>query len=54
METIAIQNISMMEANILFYFQGDHNATTFLLEPPDMTLQPGESKVHVHVHIHVL
>ena len=45
METVTISNTSMMEANVLFYFQRDHNATTFLLDPPDMTLQPGESKV---------
>ena len=45
METVTISNISMMEVNVLFYFQRDHNATTFLLDPPDMTLQPGESKV---------
>ena len=47
METVTISNTTMMEANVVFYFQKDHNATTFLLEPPDMTLQPGESQVHV-------
>ena len=49
METVTISNISMMETNVSFYFQRDHNATTFLLDPPDMTLQPGESKVHVQI-----
>ena len=45
METVTVSNVSMMETNVSFYFQRDHNATTFLLDPPDMTLQPGESKV---------
>ena len=46
METVTVSNICMMETSVSFYFQHDHNATTFLLDPPDMTLQPGESKVH--------
>ena len=45
METVTVSNISMMETSVSFYFQCDHNATTFLLDPPDMTLQPRESKV---------
>ena len=53
METVTVSNISMMETSVSFYFQRDHNATTFLLDPPDMTLQPGESKVCTNTHVHV-
>ena len=59
METLTISNVSMMETYVSFYFQKDHNATTFLLDPPNMTLEPGESKValsawtHSAVFIHV-
>lgn len=45
METLTISNTSLMETKVAFCFQHDHNATTFLLEPASMTLQPGESKV---------
>jgi hypothetical protein len=51
METVTISNVSMMETNVSFYFQRDHNATTFLLDPPDMMLQPGESKVLLCMYI---
>lgn len=45
METLTISNTCSMETKVAFCFQHDHNATTWLLDPPDMTLQPGESKV---------
>ena len=44
-EVLTISNTSLMDANVSFCFQYDHNAATFLLEPASMTLQPGESKV---------
>lgn len=50
METVTVSNICMMETSVSFYFQRDHNATTFLLDPPDMTLQPGESKVLLYMY----
>ena len=45
METLTISNTCSMETKVAFCFQYDHNATTWLLDPPAMTLQPGESKV---------
>lgn len=51
MDTLTISNNSMMEAQVDFFFRYDDNATTFLLDPPNMSLQPGESKVHVHVFV---
>ena len=44
METLTISNTSLTEVDVSFCFQYDHNATTFLLEPAGMSLQPGESK----------
>ena len=45
METLTISNTCSMETKVAFCFQYDQNATTWLLDPPTMTLQPGESKV---------
>ena len=45
METVTVSNTSLMKVEASFCFQYDHNAATFLLDPPAMTLQPGESKV---------
>lgn len=45
METFNISNCGKMQARITFYFQKDQNFTTFMLEPPSMTLEPGASQV---------
>jgi len=45
MEQICINNTSPMLADISFAYLNDSNATTFLLEPPTMSLQAGESQV---------
>ena len=45
MDTLTISNNSMMETQVDFYFRYDENATTFLLDPPSMSLQPSESNV---------
>ena len=45
METLIISNPGNMDSQVEFCFKTDSNASTFLLEPPNMTLQPGESKV---------
>lgn len=50
METINISNSSGMEVNVSFCFKNDVTAATFLLEPPKMILQSGESKVHACVY----
>lgn len=44
METLTISNTCSMETKVAFCFQHDHNATTWLLDPPDMTLQPGRAR----------
>ena len=46
METLTISNTSVMEADVLFSFKNDFSATTFLVEPAQMVLKPGESKVY--------
>lgn len=45
MESITISNTSLMETEVYFFFKKDSNGSTFLLDPPSMALQPGESKV---------
>lgn len=45
METFVIHNNSIMEAEIHFYFQHDTTATTYFLDPSNMTLQPNGKKV---------
>ncbi|XP_051512768.1 hydrocephalus-inducing protein homolog [Myxocyprinus asiaticus] len=45
MERFVIHNNSLMEAEIHFCFQHDTNATTFFLDPPNITLEPNEQKV---------
>ena len=45
MESLTISNISQVVAEVQFYFLHDNNASTFLLDPQDMSLQPSESKV---------
>ena len=44
MEQICISNTSPMPAHITFAYLNDSNATTFLLEPPSMSLESGESQ----------
>nr|XP_032813560.1 hydrocephalus-inducing protein homolog isoform X3 [Petromyzon marinus] len=44
MERLNIQNSSPMLANVTFCFQNDAKATTFLLDPPTMTLQPKQEQ----------
>ncbi|XP_073706753.1 hydrocephalus-inducing protein homolog [Garra rufa] len=45
MDKLVIHNTSKMEAEIHFCFQHDTKATTFLLDPPNMTLKPNERKL---------
>ena len=45
METLNISNCSSMQANVTFCFKRDLNFSTYVLEPPSMTLEPGESQV---------
>uniref|UniRef100_H2YKD7 Uncharacterized protein n=1 Tax=Ciona savignyi TaxID=51511 RepID=H2YKD7_CIOSA len=45
MEQLTILNTSPLPANISFCYQHDSNATTFLLDPPNMNLEPNESKI---------
>ena len=40
-----MHNNSPMEAEVHFCFQHDTKATTYLLDPPSMTLKPKEKKV---------
>ncbi|KAI6660485.1 hypothetical protein LOD99_14069 [Oopsacas minuta] len=42
MEDLTILNDSPLQANVTFKFKDDNNATTFLLEPPNLLLNPGE------------
>nr|XP_055030475.1 hydrocephalus-inducing protein homolog [Misgurnus anguillicaudatus] len=44
MEKFVIHNNSIMKAEIQFYFQHDTKATTFFLDPSQMTLEPNEKK----------
>ncbi|XP_033625714.1 hydrocephalus-inducing protein homolog [Asterias rubens] len=43
MEKLTINNSSPLDAEVTFCFQHDGNATTFLMDPPAMSLKPGES-----------
>ena len=40
-----IQNTSPLEAEISFCFMNDSKGETYLLDPPNMTLKPGEQQV---------
>ena len=42
MEKFNIVNTSPFESQVSFCFQSDANATTYLLDPPNMKLKPGE------------
>ncbi len=45
MECLTISNTSMMVAEITFFFHLDATATTYLLDPPTMRLESGQSRV---------
>jgi hypothetical protein len=45
MERLVIHNNSPLDAEIHFCFQHDTKATTYLLDPPNMTLKPNERQV---------
>lgn len=49
MEKLCIINTSAIVCNATFCFEHDTNYTTFTLDPPGMTLQPGQSKVGHHL-----
>ena len=49
METMTISNTSPLPAEVSFCFQHDNNGTTFLLDPPSMSLKCGESDVSLSV-----
>ncbi|KAM4554444.1 hydrocephalus-inducing protein homolog [Fundulus diaphanus] len=44
-ERLVIHNNSGLEAEVQFSFQHDTQATTYLLDPPTMTLTPGQKEV---------
>lgn len=45
MESLTISNTSMMEAEVSFFFHIDANASTYLVDPPIMKLESGQSRV---------
>lgn len=47
-EKLVIHNNSGLEAEVQFAFQHDTQASTYLLEPPTMTLTPGQKQVPQH------
>nr|XP_006823299.1 PREDICTED: hydrocephalus-inducing protein homolog [Saccoglossus kowalevskii] len=44
LETMTVLNTSPLEADISFCFQNDSQAETWLLDPPNMLLKPGQSQ----------
>lgn len=44
-ERLVIKNKSRLDAEIQFRFQHDTQATTYLLDPPTMTLKPDQRQV---------
>lgn len=44
-EKLVIHNNSGLEAEVQFRFQEDTQATTYLLDPPTMTLKPDQKQV---------
>lgn len=46
-EKLVIHNDSGLETEVQFHFQYDTQASTYLLDPPSMTLQPDEKQVFV-------
>jgi len=45
MEKLTVFNTSPLPGHISFCYQHDSNASTFLLDPPNMSLEPNEGKV---------
>ncbi|XP_033116735.1 hydrocephalus-inducing protein homolog isoform X2 [Anneissia japonica] len=43
-EKLKISNTSPLDVEVSFCFQYDSNATTFLLDPPSMSLKPGDAQ----------
>ncbi|NXX62461.1 HYDIN protein, partial [Scopus umbretta] len=43
-EKITILNVTPLEAEVRFFFEHDHKADTFLLDPPSMRLKPNEKQ----------
>lgn len=44
-EKVVIHNNSGLQAEVQFSFQEDNHGTTFLLDPPAMSLQPDQKQV---------
>lgn len=44
-EKLVIHNNSCLEAEVQFSFKHDTQATTYLLDPPAMTLKPNQKQV---------
>ena len=53
MEKLTICNTSPLEAEMTFCFQHDGNGTTFLLDPPNMVLKPGQSQVRAYTYMYL-
>lgn len=47
MESLTVSNTSMMEAEATFFFHKDFSGNTYLLDPPTMRLEPGQSRVRL-------
>ena len=45
MEKLTISNAGKITAEVSFFFRDDANGTTYLLDPPTMTLDSGQSQV---------
>ncbi|XP_061629909.1 hydrocephalus-inducing protein homolog [Phyllopteryx taeniolatus] len=43
-ERMVIKNIAGLEAEVQFHFQNDTQAITYMLDPPNMTLQPDQEQ----------
>jgi len=43
---LAIKNDSQFDTEISFYFMNDHNGSTFLMDPTEMSLKKNETKVN--------
>ena len=45
MEKVIISNPGRIQSEVSFFFREDANGTTYILDPPIMTLEAGESQV---------
>lgn len=45
MEKLTIANLGKITSELSFFFRNDADGTTYILDPPTMTLEPGESQV---------